>query len=217
MNYNTTKLRSSFEAMKYDSAKQAVFFSEVEKFVRVAIHEIADIRKIYEGANDLFGGYYEEDDLVQDCVLKVFELIEEEKLLDASGLTSYIGNVIKNVLMNYIRKESNRGYIVTVTALDDNIAVAYEDYHDFAEEDLSSIAKNVEAAAPKKTSGNKVYQVSKNYKKVAEFDTLEEAAKETGVPKSNISACCSHKRKTAGKYLWFFSNDNLCDLLNEAS
>lgn len=217
MNYSTAKLRSSFEAMKYDPSKQAVFFSEVEKFIRVAIHEIADIRKIYEGANDLFGGYYEEDDLVQDCVLRVFELLEEEKLVDASGLTSYIGNVIKNVLMNYIRKESNRGYIVTITALDDNLVIGYDDYHDFAEEDLSSIAKNVEAAAPKKNSSVKVIQVSKNYKKVAEFDTLEEAAKETGVQKGHISECCRHKRKSAGSYLWLFSNDKLCDLLNEAS
>lgn len=217
MNYNTAKLRSSFEAMKYEPSKQAVFFSEVEKFIRVAIHEIADIRKIYEGANNLFGGYYDEDDLVQDCILKVFELIEEKKLLDASGLTGYIGNVIKNVLMNYIRKESNRDYIVTITALDDNINVSYNDYHDFAEEDLSSIAKNVEAAAPKKTSGNKVYQVSKNYKKIAEFNTIEEAAAATGVPKSNISACCSHKRKSAGKYIWLNSNDDLTKLINFAA
>lgn len=217
MNYNTANLRNSFQMMKYNPSQQVVFFSEVEKYVRVAIHEIADIRKIYEGANELFGGYYEEEDLVQDCILKVFELIKEEKLIDASGLTSYIGNVIKNVLMNYIRKESNRSYIVTITALDDNLSLGYEDYHDFAEEDLSSIAKNVEETAPKKNRSNKVFQVTKNYKKVAEFNTLEEAAEATGIQKGHISECCRHKRKSAGKYLWFFSNDNLCELLNEAS
>ena len=214
MNYNISKLRSSFEAMKYDEYQQAVFFSEVEKFVRVAIHDIPEIRKTYENAKELFGGFYEEDDLVQDCVIKVYELIGNEKMKDSSGLASYIGNVIKNVLMNYVRKESNRNYIATFTALDDNINIGYEDYHDFAEEDLSSLA-NCVGAAPKKNSSNKVFQVTKNYKKVAEFNTIEEAAAETGIPKSNISACCSHKRKTAGKFIWMFSNDNLCNLINE--
>lgn len=215
--YNKNLLITSFKLAQKDTSAYNTFFTEAEKCLRTLVPIAEQTKRLYNEAKKYLDGSYSMDDIYQDCLISLWEKLADECEIKPEYLEAYIVNGAKYKLFDFIKKESNRSSIASFCGLDDSFDVAYEDYHDFAEEDLSSIAKNVEAAAPKKNSSVKVIQVSKNYKKVAEFDTLEEAAKETGVPKSNISACCSHKRKSAGSYLWLFSNDKLCDLLNEAS
>ena len=48
----------------------------------------------------------------------------------------------------------------------------------------------------------KVYQYSKDNKFIKEFDSITEASKLYNIPGTNISKCCSGKRKTAGGYIW---------------
>ena len=43
---------------------------------------------------------------------------------------------------------------------------------------------------------------TQNGKKIAEFSSLAEASKKTGINKSNIAKCCLGKRKTANGYEW---------------
>lgn len=50
-----------------------------------------------------------------------------------------------------------------------------------------------------------VYQI-KNGEKIATYQSLTEASKETGINKSNISKCCNGDRHTAGGYEWEWAN-----------
>ncbi len=50
----------------------------------------------------------------------------------------------------------------------------------------------------------KVLQYAKDGSLIKEFASLTDAQKETGVWYTHISACCFHKRKSAGGYIWKF-------------
>lgn len=51
-----------------------------------------------------------------------------------------------------------------------------------------------------------MYDVSTG-KLFAEFESASQAAKEVGLPQQNISACCLHRRKTAGGYMWEYISE----------
>lgn len=46
---------------------------------------------------------------------------------------------------------------------------------------------------------------------IKEYECIKYAAIETGVNKSNISLCCNYKAKTAGGYIWVFSDVDLTE------
>ena len=48
----------------------------------------------------------------------------------------------------------------------------------------------------------KVIQLDLNDNVLNEFESMGQAERETGVPRSNISRCCNGKRKSAGDYKW---------------
>ena len=52
-----------------------------------------------------------------------------------------------------------------------------------------------------------VLQIDKNGNIVKEYYTASEAAKETGISRSNIGSCLTNKRKTAGKYKWIYKRN----------
>lgn len=49
---------------------------------------------------------------------------------------------------------------------------------------------------------SKIIQYDKNGNLLNEYNTLTEASKQTGINRSNISECCSGKRKSAGGFIW---------------
>lgn len=58
-----------------------------------------------------------------------------------------------------------------------------------------------------KTSKHVVCQYDLNCKFIKKFNSMNDAEKETMVTASNISACCNHKQKTAGGFIWAYEKD----------
>lgn len=54
----------------------------------------------------------------------------------------------------------------------------------------------------------KVIQL-KNGKIINKFDSMTQAQRETKIPSSNISKCCSGERKNAGGYKWRYADENI--------
>lgn len=54
-----------------------------------------------------------------------------------------------------------------------------------------------------------VVQLDKDGKFVAEYESIREAHRSTGVPRKGISQCCNHKLLTSGEYQWMFKKDYL--------
>lgn len=44
---------------------------------------------------------------------------------------------------------------------------------------------------------------------IAEYDSIKEASEKTNISNAMISSCCNHNAKTAGNYIFKFSDDNL--------
>ena len=53
-------------------------------------------------------------------------------------------------------------------------------------------------------SKSKLNPNGRGYLLIQMFQSQKDASKNTGVPQSNISACCYGKIKTAGGYRWCF-------------
>lgn len=53
-----------------------------------------------------------------------------------------------------------------------------------------------------KARSHHVIQLTLDYRYVNDFYSMGEAERETGIKKTNISACCSGKAQTAGGYIW---------------
>lgn len=47
-----------------------------------------------------------------------------------------------------------------------------------------------------------IYQYTLNGELVAEYESLAEAERQTGIKNTNISSCCKNKRNKAGGYVW---------------
>ena len=216
MTYNKELLKKSFEEMRTKPAQAAVFYAEADKCFRALLPTSKQTSELYRAAEPLFGGYYNIDDLVQDCLIVLFQKIDEGCVSDTKSLDGDLAKIAENRLGNFYEKESNRNSIATFKALDESCEAEYHESYDLDEEELSAISQNIEKPIPKNKS-NKVYQVSKNFKFIAEFNTIEEAAAATGINPANISKCCNHKRKSAGKYIWLNSNDNLTKLITFAA
>lgn len=213
--YNYTRLVSSFKAAQVDESYYAVFFSEAEKYLRIMLPKSPMTAKYYNGCMEkLFDGHYDFDDLIQDCLLKLWECIIDLELIHTDGIETFIINVGKYKLLQYIKNEERRRKIAVISDISE---AAYEPSNsDFNEETLISISEEINTFQPAgKAAEETIYQVDKkNYKKIAEFSTIGEVARETGISKSHISEVLSGKRKSAGGYLWVSSKNPLSEVLN---
>ena len=80
------------------------------------------------------------------------------------------------------------------------------------DDDVIEAAKNFDSY--KKAEGSKeVSQFSKQYVFIRTYNSPLEAAKETGIDISSITRCLNHQRKSAGGYIWLYSNDKICQLM----
>lgn len=53
----------------------------------------------------------------------------------------------------------------------------------------------------------KVLQYTKHNKLIKEYESIEEASRQTKVATASITAICNYKRKTAGGFIWRFKNE----------
>lgn len=216
MTYNLTTLKTSFENAKYDEAYFGVFFAEAEKYFRDTISKSYITARLFTEAARYFNESYGLDDIIQDCLLKLWECAVELKLTHTDGINNYLSTVAKHILFNFVKKEKNRKIIATFEDLSEADGTPYFD--NFDDEELSEAAEQYKDYEPgKKAEDETIIQVNKNtYQKIAEFDTIGEAVKATGISKGHISEVLSGKRKTAGGFIWIKSSNPLVNILRPA-
>ena len=61
--------------------------------------------------------------------------------------------------------------------------------------------------ATRKARCKKVFQFDKDYNLIEIYDSVKDAGRQTGVNKSDISLCCTHKQNSAGGYFWLYENE----------
>lgn len=216
MAYDTTILKESFENAKYDNKWFSTFWGEAERCFRTLIPTASQTSKMYDLAAELFDGSYNFDDLIQDCLIKLVEANDRGYLNHATDhLDRFIVQCAAWVLHDYVEKQLRRKKIVRHEPISEEAENSpyFDNFDD--EEILTEAAEQYKAYTPgEKKEGEKVIQLEKkSYKKIAEFSSISEAAKATGISRSNISEMLSGKRKTAGGFLWVKSSNPLIGLL----
>ena len=213
MAYDLDTLQTSFDNAKYDKAYYSIFFVEAEKFFRTEIPISSFSVSLYRKAEEFFNDTYDFDDLIQDCLLRLWELIDDLKLEFADGINIYLIKLARFKLHDFVNKQIRRRKIATFTEIDKANESTYFD--NFDEEELTEAAEQYKTYSPgEKQQGETVIQADKKtYKKIAEFSSVSEAARETGIERTNISKALSGKAKSAGGFLWVKSSNPLIGLL----
>lgn len=65
------------------------------------------------------------------------------------------------------------------------------------------MTQNYRKNAPNKKSISQ-YDLENNH--IKDFESINEASRNTNIGKDNISACCRKKQKTAGGYIWKYKD-----------
>ena len=79
-------------------------------------------------------------------------------------------------------------------------AIEHDCYHDFTENQLSSVKKNLEFANIKRRVP--VAKCDNNWNIIDEYESIINAAKINNLSDSHISQCCNGKRRSCGGYKW---------------
>jgi len=82
-------------------------------------------------------------------------------------------------------------------------------------EGLTGVVRSEETKALVKDSitilqGRKIVQYDLDGNKISDWESIAEAARQTGIDKGNIGHCCNHapNHNSAGGYIWRYENDN---------
>ena len=204
MAYDLNTLKESFENTKYNEAYFGIFFVEAEKYLRAEIPSSPQTTKLYNIAEDFFSPAYDFNDLIQDCLLKLWEQAVKLNLVHTEGPTVYLITLAEYVLHDFVSREIRRNKIVKKEPISEEAETTpyFDNFDD--EEELTEAAEKLKTYEPgKKKPDEVIVQVDKNtYECLAEYKTISEAAKATGVDKKSISFVLSGKRKTAGGFIW---------------
>lgn len=213
--YDRKIIEDSYPLILTDPKAANDFFREVEKMVRQLIF----ISRKTSGLMSVFYAYHSRDDfddLIQEILTALWERIQSGVFNGTDRIEGYVLGIAKFQLLIFFRKDkidlANDYYEVDEDSVKGKQVVGDEDVKvSFSEEELERIAKNY-GRDFSKVVNKEVSQFSRNYVFVASYKNMVEASRKTGIDITAISRCCRHQRKSAGGYIWLYSDDEICQL-----
>ena len=128
---------------------------------------------------------------------------EHEKLSKAAFLRNQNPQKFKNICDGNRRRWKNDDEHVKVS---DGLKSYYANNPDRKQE-ISEERRRFFAEHPEKKKVRAVVQLSKTGEDIKVWSSLAEAARQIGTSPQNISAVCNGRRRTAGGYIWRYSNE----------
>ena len=213
--YDRQLIVDTYPFILVDEQAANKFFKEVEKMLRQLIF----ISRKTSGLMSVFYTYHSRDDfddLIQEILTALWEKIKTGVFNGTDRIEGYVLGIAKFQLLIFFRKDkidlANDYCEVDEESVEGKEIVGDEDVKvSLSEEELERIAKSY-GRDFEKTINKEVSQFSRNYVFVASYKNMIEASRKTGVSITSISRCCHHKRKSAGGYIWLYSDDEICQL-----
>lgn len=145
------------------------------------------------------------EDVIQDCWIHFLEHKDEIK---TEKVSSFIITGAFYVLLSKVR-DLTRERKRIISALVEDLNLTYsQDFDKLSDEELFKISQNLTTEVKRIYRRQTVVQLEKKtYRVIKEYSSLEEAANTTGINNSNISKVLRHKAKSAGGFIWFYSDD----------
>jgi len=184
------------------------FALEVNKLLK-AIPRHSVTRKVWASYMELNpeGDSEEEilEDVIQDCWVHFLEHKEEMK---TEKVSSFIITGALYVILGKVRDLTRERKRIVSALLEDLNLTYSQDFDKLSDEELFKISQSLTTEVKRIYRRQTVVQLEKKtYRILKEYSNLEEASKATGISNSNISQVLRHKRKSAGGFLWFYSDD----------
>lgn len=212
--YDKQLMIDLFPYVLKDPKAAETFFIEAKRCFNTLIptsSKTASLFRIHFGKHATADDY---EDLLQTCLATLWERICEQDKIDPNKIDGYISSIARYRLLNQIYENSKP----TSPHNTREVSERYENNTDVFEsmreidDDVIEAAKNFDSY--KKAEGSKeVSQFSKQYVFIRTYNSPLEAAKATGIDISSITRCLNHQRKSAGGYIWLYSNDKICQLM----
>ena len=83
--------------------------------------------------------------------------------------------------------------------------------HESSRQKMSENRKGKYTVKNRSYESKRVFQYTKNMEFVAEYPSVKEASRQTGIGAGNIGSCCNGKAYSAGNYIWRYP-DNLFEV-----
>lgn len=181
------------------------FFREAERCLKTLIPTSRKTATLYTIRFGGKGTVEDYEDLLQECLAALWENIKNGKVNSADKIDGYISSLARNQMLIQIKASAK-----PQNDDDEDLSGSYED---------SLLRPEIIEAANTfhlykiKSGPKKVFQFSRDFVFLNSFEDTAQASRATGVDMSSIWRCLTHERKTAGGYIWLYSNDKISELM----
>lgn len=208
--YDRKIIEENYPLVLTDPKAANDFFREIEKMLRQLIYTSRKTSGLYY----IFMKYHSLDDLndlIQDCQMSLWEKMLDGQFKDINRIEGYVLGIAKNILLNILKKNSSNIENDFEEINEDTIGATDVKIKKSTEE-LDRISQNYLTTKFKRVNNREVSQFNTKFVFVRSYKNIAQASQESGVDITAISRCCRHIRKTAGGYIWLFSDDEVCQL-----
>lgn len=210
--YSKQTLIDTFPNILSDPKAAAAFFSEAEKCLRILIPTSSKTAGLYKQHFGSYGTADDYEDLIQSCLLALWENAVNGKIAATDKIDGYISAIARNQLLVMIYQNTKPTSSALTFELEEECSSsAYEDTD--IDTSILEAVEDFHTDVEKYNYNKEVSQFSTDFCYISSYKNAFEASKKTGVAVSSISRCVRHQRKTAGGYIWLYSDDKICELM----
>lgn len=138
------------------------------------------------------------------------------RAIQKNGWTNFKGEIIEDGLSFEEANEREQYWIRELNTIAPNgynlqPGGGNHKVHELSRQKMSENRKGKNTVKNRSYESKKVIQYTKDMEFVAEYPSVKEASRQTGIGAGNIGSCCNGKAYSAGNYIWRYP-DNLFDV-----
>ena len=229
--YNKQTLKDTLPLVLIDPKAANTFMAEAKECLIMLLPTSSKTSSLFKNYFSKFGTHDDYDDLIQSCLTELWKSITEGRITSteridgyiaaiARNMTSteridgYIAAIARNMLLNLIYLDSKITSPTAASDLDETAASVELEEQLELDPELYEAINNFHLEVKKWQENQEVSQFSKDYCFINSYQSIKDAAEKTGIASSSISRCVRHERKSAGGFIWLYSSDKICELMN---
>lgn len=212
--YNKQTLKDTLPLVLIDPKAANTFMAEAKECLIMLLPTSSKTSSLFKNYFSKFGTHDDYDDLIQSCLTELWKSITEGRITSTERIDGYIAAIARNMLLNLIYLDSKITSPTAASDLDETAASVELEEQLELDPELYEAINNFHLEVKKWQENQEVSQFSKDYCFINSYQSIKDAAEKTGIASSSISRCVRHERKSAGGFIWLYSSDKICELMN---
>lgn len=212
--YNKQTLKDTLPLVLIDPKAANTFMAEAKECLIMLLPTSSKTSSLFKNYFSKFGTHDDYDDLIQSCLTELWKSITEGRITSTERIDGYIAAIARNMLLHMIYLDSKITSPTAASDLDETAASVELEEQLELDPELYEAINNFHLEVKKWQENQEVSQFSKDYCFINSYQSIKDAAEKTGIATSSISRCVRHERKSAGGFIWLYSSDKICELMN---